>query len=79
MHVAADYLAELFNEYEDAALVLMIYNGDSDASAFAQGDCEMSGYASDILTYSRELEEKHGKTGQSACGSQAKEVVILRV
>lgn len=79
MHVAADYLAELFEKYEDAALVLMIYNGDSDASAFAQGDCEMSGYASDILTYSRELEEKHGKTGQSACGSRAKEVVILRV
>lgn len=65
MHVAADYLAELFEKYEDAALVLMIYNGDSDASAFAQGDCDMSGYASDILTYSRELEEKHGKTGQA--------------
>ena len=79
MHVAADYLAELFDEYEDAALVLMIYNGDSDASSFAQGDCDMSDYASDILTYSRELEEKHGKTGLSAYGSQAKEVVILRV
>lgn len=79
MHVAADYLAELFDEYEDAALVLMIYNGDSRAELFAQGDCEMSGYASDILTYSRELEEKHGKTGQSAYGSRAKEVVILRV
>lgn len=79
MHVAADYLAELFEKYEDAALVLMIYNGDSDASAFAQGECEMSGYASDILAYSRELEEKHGKTGQSAYGSRAKEVVILRV
>lgn len=79
MHVAADYLAELFDEYEDAALVLMIYNGDSDASAFAQGECEMSGYASDILTYSRELEEKHGKTGESTYGARAKEVVILRV
>lgn len=79
MHVAADYLAELFDEYEDAALVLMIYNGDSDASAFAQGDCEMSGYASDILTYSRELEEKHGKTDQATYSAQAKEVVILRV
>ena len=79
MHVAADYLAELFEEYEDAALVLMIYNGDSDASAFAQGDCDMSGYASDILTYSRELEEKHGKTDQATYSAQAKEVVILRV
>jgi hypothetical protein len=39
----------------------------------------MSSYASDILAYSRELEEKHGKTGQSAFGSQAKEVVVLRV
>ena len=79
MHVAADYLAELFEKYEDAALVLMIYNGDSRAELFAQGGCSMSSYASDILAYSRELEEKHGKTGQSAYGSQAKEVVILRV
>ena len=79
MHVAADYLAELFEEYEDAALVLMIYNGDSDASSFAQGDCDMSDYASDILTYSRELEEKHGKTDQATYSAQAKEVVILRV
>ena len=79
MHVAADYLAELFEKYEDAALVLMIYNGDSRAELFAQGGCSMSSYASDILAYSRELEEKHGKTGQSAYRSQAKEVVILRV
>ena len=79
MHVAADYLAELFDEYEDAALVLMIYNGDSDASSFAQGDCDMSDYASDILTYSRELEEKHGKTDKATYSAQAKEVVILRV
>ena len=79
MHVAADYLAELCDEYEDAALVLMIYNGDSDASSFAQGDCDMSDYASDILTYSRELEEKHGKTDQATYSAQAKEVVILRV
>ena len=79
MHVAADYLAELFEKYEDAALVLMIYNGDSRAELFAQGGCSMSSYASDILTYSRELEEKHGKTGESTYGAQAKEVVILRV
>ena len=79
MHVAADYLAELFDEYEDAALVLMIYNGASRAELFAQGGCSISSYASDILAYSRELEEKHGKTGQSAYGSRAKEVVILRV
>lgn len=65
MHVAADYLAELFEEYEDAALVLMIYNGDSRAELFAQGGCSMSSYASDILTYSKELEEKHGKTSQA--------------
>lgn len=65
MHVAADYLAELFDEYEDAALVLMIYNGDSRAELFAQGGCSMSSYASDILTYSKELEEKHGKTSQA--------------
>lgn len=64
MHVAADYLAELFEKYEDAALVLMIYNGDSRAELFAQGGCSMSSYASDILTYSKELEEKHGKTSQ---------------
>lgn len=62
MHVAADYLAELFEEYEDPAAVLMAYNGDSRLDSFFNGSDYMSRYALSILTYSRELEEKHGKT-----------------
>lgn len=58
MAVAADYLAELFNKYEDPAVVLMVYNGDSRA----QEEGYISDYAEKILTLSAELEEKHGKT-----------------
>lgn len=57
MAVAADYLAELFAEYEDPAVVLMIYNGDS---RWDKG--VVSDYAEAILELSAELEEKHGKT-----------------
>lgn len=85
MHVAADYLAELFDKYEDPALVLMVYNGDSRADAFSRGECQMSGYASEILETARSLEEKHGKLFTALRGSQAfgadysGEVVALRV
>ena len=36
MLVAADYLAELFAQYEDLGMVLMVYSGDSGAEAFAR-------------------------------------------
>lgn len=62
MLVAADYLAELFERYEDPAEVLMIYNGDSRVEEFRQTGF-MSGYAEKILRMSEELEAKHGKGG----------------
>lgn len=58
MAVAADYLAELFNDYEDPAVVLAVYNGDS--KALQEG--YVSDYADQILELSAELEEKHGKS-----------------
>ena len=85
MHVAADYLAELFDKYEDPALVLMYYNGDSRAEAFSLCECQISGYASEILATALSLEEKHGKLFTALRGSQAfgadysEEVVALRV
>lgn len=56
MEVAADYLYELFEKYEDPATVLMVYNGDS---SWKQGN--VSKYAKGILKMARELEEKHKK------------------
>ena len=54
------YLARLFNEYEDAGLVLDIYHGDKKAiERFEKGI--MSSYATGILERSEELERKHGK------------------
>lgn len=57
MMVAADYLAELFAEYEDPTIVLHMYNGDNDAFK----DYYISGYAEDILNLSMELERENGK------------------
>lgn len=56
--VATDYLWELFEEYEDPAIVLMVYNGDN--KAFEEG--YVSEYARDILSLSKELEGKYGKS-----------------
>lgn len=58
--VGADYLAELFEEYEDAALVLDVYHGDSKAVKRAERG-EISVYAQKILDRSAELERLHGK------------------
>lgn len=58
MHVAADYLAELFEEYEDPAEVLMIYNGDSGVENYRNGG-EASEYANSILSMTRELEIRY--------------------
>lgn len=57
MRVAADYLSELFKEYEDVGTVLMVYHGESGAV----DKIELSYYADAILTRSAELERKHGK------------------
>lgn len=58
MHVAADYLAELFKEYEDPAEVLMVYNGDSAVESYRAGG-EASEYATSILEMTRELERRY--------------------
>ena len=58
---ATDYLRELFEKYEDVGMVLMVYNGDSRATDYAEGKCELSGYATKILDRSAELERLHGK------------------
>lgn len=58
--VGTDYLAELFEEYGEAALVLMVYHGESDAiEKYNRG--EISAYAEWILARSAELEQLHGK------------------
>ena len=58
IHVGADYLSELFLEYEDPALVLMIYHGEKDAiEKYNHG--EISDYATGILERTKELEILH--------------------
>lgn len=61
MLVAADYLAELFGQYEDLGMVLMIYSGDSGAEGFAQGGQGLSAYAQEIMEHTCQLEREHGK------------------
>lgn len=53
--IGIDYLAELFRRYEDPAMVLMIYNGDSRARDYWETG-EMSEYAARILERAAELE-----------------------
>lgn len=61
MAVAADYLAELAEKYEDVAVALMVYNGDSGVNEVLAGTGEISGYAERILELSAKLEELYGK------------------
>ena len=58
--VGVDYMAELFERYEDAGTFLMVYNGDSRAKDL-QATGELSEYAEWILNRSAELERQHGK------------------
>lgn len=60
IHIGANYLRELFNRYEDVALVLMVYNGESDAVEKAENGY-ISDYARKILDRSAELERWKGK------------------
>ena len=60
VHVATDYLAELFNQYEDVATVLMVYHGERNAVKNAEGG-RVSKYAREILERSYYLESIHGK------------------
>lgn len=60
MYVAADYLAELFDEYEDVGIVLGIYHGESRAVEKGKSG-NLSSYTKKILKRSQELERAHGK------------------
>lgn len=60
IHVGADYLAELFEEYGEASIVLMVYHGEEDAVTRAENG-EISKYADWILNRSAELERWNGK------------------
>lgn len=58
--VAADYLAELFDEYDDPAVVLGYYHGEKNAKRRAESGI-LSPYVRAILEKSEELERAHGK------------------
>lgn len=60
LYVAGDYLAELFEQHEDVATVLMIYHGESNAVEKGKNG-NLSSYAKKILKRSEELERAHGK------------------
>ena len=60
MRVAADYLLELAEEYEDMGMVLMTYHGESDA-VWKYENGILSDYAQGILDLTEELEYQHGK------------------
>lgn len=60
MYVAAQYLSELFEKYEDVGVVLTVYHGESNAVAKAQSG-RLSSYVEDILERSATLERLHGK------------------
>lgn len=60
MYVAADYLHELFTEYEDVGIVLGLYHGESNAVSRGKKG-QLSSYVTKILERSEELERIHGK------------------
>lgn len=55
IHVGADYLAELFEKYEDVSIVLAVYHGEKNATT----KTSMSGYTKSILERTEELERRH--------------------
>ena len=59
-YVGDDYLHDLFEEYEDAATVLMIYHGEKNAVSKGKSG-NISSYATGILERSEELERIHGR------------------
>lgn len=60
MLVGIDYLAELAEDGEDIAKVLMTYHGESNVDKKLNRG-EISSYADDILEISAELERRNGK------------------
>lgn len=60
IHVGSDYLAELFDEYEDVGVVLAAYHGEKKGIENAKNG-KLSKYTQAILEKSEELERLHGK------------------
>lgn len=60
LYVAASYLSELFEEYEDPGIVLGVYHGEKDAVKRGQQG-KLSKYVTGILERSAELERLAGK------------------
>lgn len=58
--VGADYLSELFREYEDIGTVLMVYNGSKDAIQRVDR-ADYTDYALKIMKCTEQLERMHGK------------------
>lgn len=56
IHLGADYIAELAEQYKDVAVVLAVYHGESNATTK-----EPSYYVKSILERSADLERRHGK------------------
>lgn len=59
--VGADYLAELFDKYEDPYLVLMVYNMGYRKAISLYNNEQYTNYAVEICERSEELERIHGK------------------
>lgn len=59
IHVGADYLSELFEQYEDVGVVLTVYHGEKNVERAKQG--RLSSYVTGILEMSESLERLHGK------------------
>lgn len=60
MYVAASYLADLFEQYEDVGIVLGVYHGESKAVEKGMSG-NLSSYTKGILERSEELERIHQK------------------
>lgn len=60
MYVAASYLLELFEKYEDIGIVLGVYHGESNAVSKGMNG-NLSSYTREILERSAELERIHNK------------------
>lgn len=60
MYVGADYLHDLFEQYEDVGIVLGVYHGEKNAVSKGKSG-KLSSYVTKILERSAELERIHGK------------------
>lgn len=60
IHVGADYLAELFKDHEDTAVVIGLYHGEANAVQKAKQN-KLSNYTKTILKKAASLERAHGK------------------